>query len=179
MLTAAIAGSETIMAGPIALDTWGQFSFEDVGTPAAGCQPADPSGGFCSASSGTPTVFLDAPAWTFIAPGFGVFLIVTDAFDSGDRFEVFDFGVSLGQTSAPTPGVNCGDDPVPCLANPNISSRTFFLAAGNHSITLIPTLSPAQLGSGFLLVSQVPEPTTTALLGLGLVSLALLRRRTG
>src|SRR5205807_246059 len=83
---------------------------------ATGCDPADPAGPFCIPSSGTPTEFLDAPPWTFVAPAAGALLTVTDAFLAGDRFQVFDFGASLGLTSAPVGNADCGDDPIPCLA---------------------------------------------------------------
>src|SRR5690349_8459822 len=73
-------------AGPIVVDTYYEFSFEDVGTLAKGCDPADPAGNFCFESSGTPTTFLDAPPWTFVSGGAGTTLTVTDAFASGDRF---------------------------------------------------------------------------------------------
>jgi hypothetical protein len=169
-----------VLAGPIIPGTWGEFSFTDTGIEARGCDPADPAGGFCIPSSGTPTVFLDAPTWTFVAPAGGATLIVTDAFESGDRFEIFDFGVSLGFTSLPSAAglVDCGDDPVVCIATAGMSSGSFLLGAGNHAITLVPTLSPSGGGAGYLLVSAaVVEPGSLMLVGLGLTCLALLRRR--
>lgn len=159
-------------AGPIDLGTWYQFSFTDVGVPAAGCDPADPAGGFCIPSSVTPTTFLDAPPWTFAAPG-GILLTVTDAFLAGDIFEAFDFGLSLGLTSVPGDG-DCGDDPVPCLASSFMSSGTFALIVGDHSITIVPTGSLGG-GSGYLLVEAVPEPSAWLLLGSGLATLGLVR----
>ena len=104
-------------AGPIQLGVFQEFAFSTAGTPATGCDPADPAGPFCIPSGGTPTSFLTAPPWTFVAPGQGAVLIVTDAFDAGDRFQVFDFGISLGLTSVPIGNGDCGDDPVVCLAN--------------------------------------------------------------
>ncbi|HZO56331.1 MAG TPA: PEP-CTERM sorting domain-containing protein [Bryobacteraceae bacterium] len=164
-------------AGSLTLDTWEQFGFSTAGTPATGCDPDDPAGPFCIASSGTPTSFLDAPPWTFVSPGMAS-LTVTDAFAAGDRFEVFDFGVSIGLTSAPFGSADCGDDPVPCLATPGISSGVFILAAGNHSLTITPTLSPSDGGSGYLIVSSaVPEPSGWILLCIGLSALWFLHRR--
>jgi hypothetical protein len=168
-------------AGPISFDDWLEFGFTDVGIPATGCDPNDPGGPFCIPSFGTPTEFLDAPPWTFSAPA-GATLSVTDAFQSGDQFEIFDFGSSLGLTSLPVAGggIDCGDDPVPCLATPGISSGVFALVAGDHSLTIVPTLSGGG-GSGFLRVvaeaAAVPEPGTLALLSSALGVAAAYRRR--
>jgi len=178
---ALLAFAPVVVAGPILFNVWYQFGFGTAGTPAAGCDPADPAGGFCIPSSGTPTEFLSAPPWTFVAPAGGATLAVTDAFLSGDRFQLFDFGVSLGLTSLPSANANCDDDPVVCIATAGMSIGSFVLAAGAHSITLIPILAPSDGGSGYLLVSAegsaAPEPGALALTGLGLVVLFVWRRR--
>src|SRR5690242_1170283 len=132
-----------LSAGPIPFGEFLEFSFTTVGAPAIGCDPADPTGPFCIPSGGTPTAFLTAPPWTFVAPTDGATLTLTDAFTSGDRFQVFDFGASLGLTSLPTGGSNCGSDPGVCLGTAGISSGTFSLAAGNHFLTITPTLTAA------------------------------------
>src|SRR5216117_2171702 len=106
LLVASSVLAAPAFAGPIPFDTYLQFSFSDVGTPAVGCDPADPAGAFCFPSSGTPTSFLDAPAWTFAD---SALLTIIDAFTSGDRFELFDFGVSLGSSSTPGIDADCGD----------------------------------------------------------------------
>ena len=164
-------------AGPILLGEWEEFGFGAAGTPATGCDPADPAGGFCIPSSGTPTTFLDAPPWTFLAPVQGAVLIVTDAFLAGDRFEVFDFGLSIGLTSLPSGSADCGDDPVPCLSTPGVSNGSFVLTSGNHSLTITPTLSPDGGGAGYLRVDAVPEPGAMILLAGGLAAISLSRRR--
>jgi len=161
-------------AGPISLDVFYEFSFTDAGVTAAGCSPDDPLGDFCIPSSGTPTSFLDAPPWTFASSVASV-LTVTDAFQSGDQFEVFDFGTSLGLTSVPVAGIDCGDDPVPCLATPGISSRAFLLSSGAHSLTIVATLSEGG-GAGYLKASEVPEPLTCSLLAMGVMALGIHRR---
>jgi hypothetical protein len=111
--TLAILSTAPANAGPIQLGIFQEFAFTTAGTPATGCDPADPAGPFCIPSSGTPTTFLTAPPWTFVAPVQGAILIVTDAFQAGDRFQVFDFGSSIGLTSLPAGNADCGDDPVP------------------------------------------------------------------
>jgi hypothetical protein len=175
LLLLIIGAAPNTKADPIAFNNFYEFSFTGVGVTARGCDPADPLGAFCLPSSGTPTLFAPAPPWTFSSTA-GVLLTVTDAFDAGDRFEVFDFGVSLGLTSLPGSG-DCGDDPVPCLANPSISSRVFSLLPGNHSITIVPTLSPSGGGAGYFRATAVPEPTTLLLLGSGLATLLLRKTR--
>jgi hypothetical protein len=161
-------------AGPIPLNTFMQFGFEGVGSLATGCDPADPAGPFCLGSSGTPTLPLDAPPWTFVALPGGAILTITDVLESGDQFEIFDFGVSLGLTSASIAGSDCGDDPVPCLADPNISHAVFFLLAGQHSITIRTAAAPSDSGSGYLMVQQqVPEPSSLLLLGIAMLAAAI------
>ena len=68
---------------------WFEFAFDDVGVNSSGCFDADPLGPVCGASSGTPTAFAPSPAWTFDCPS-GCMLTVTDAFQNGDEFEIFD-----------------------------------------------------------------------------------------
>lgn len=169
--------AQVLQAGPVTPGVYSEFSFGSVGTLARGCDPADPLGSFCVSSSGTPSVLLTAPPWTFSAPVGGATLTVTDAFLSGDRFQVFDFGISLGLTSAPGTGANCGDDPAVCLATPGISKGVFALAAGGHSLTITPTLSLGG-GSGYLRVDAVPEPSTWLLLTTGLLLMLMLRAST-
>lgn len=159
-----LAAPRAAQAGPIPLDSFLQFSFDGAGA-VAGCAPDDPLGGFCIGSSGTPTSFLDAPAWTFVAGASGAVLSVVDAFESGDAFQVFDFGVLVGTTSVPVGGVDCGDDPVACLATPGMSMGVFALAAGAHSLSLV-ALAGSGLGSGYLQVTGsqvVAEPASLAL----------------
>ena len=168
------------VASSIVLGTWNEFAFTTASTPATGCDPADPNGPFCIPSGGTPTDFVGTPPWTFNSAGASQ-LTVTDAFQAGDRFQIFDFGVSIGLTSAPIGSANCGDDPVPCLADPNISHAVFDLVAGAHSITITPTLAPAGGGGAYFIVNAAavgaPEPSTWLLLGCGLVTLVYARRK--
>jgi hypothetical protein len=107
-------------------------------------------------------------------------LIVTDAFNSGDAFEVLDTGVPIGMTPFVPVGIDCGDDPVPCLANPGMSHAEFALAAGGHSFTIAPLASPSGGGAAYFIVNRsVPEPSIwllTMVAGLGVVISAAQRR---
>jgi hypothetical protein len=168
-------------AGPILPGVWYEFSFLEPPLPAMGCDPADPAGLFCVPSSGTPTSFADAPPWTFTVPAGGGSFLVTDAYTSGDQFEVFDLGVSRGLTSPPGSMVDCGSDPIPCLANPDVSRGVYFFDAGSHSVTIVPTAVPGGGGAGYFRVDTtaapvaVPEPASLMLVALGLGP--LVRRR--
>jgi hypothetical protein len=176
---ALLALAPPVCAGPIPLNTWLEFAVSDPGVGATGCDPDDPNGPFCIPSGGTPTQFLDAPPWTFSAPASGASLRVTDAFESTEQFEVFDFGVSVGLTSPPaaTAIVDCGDDPVVCFGTAGMSRGTFALASGSHSITIVPTLSLGGAGYFQVVAAAVPEPGGLALLALGLAGIAALRFR--
>lgn len=176
---ALLVGAPAIgQAGPIPADVWLEFSFGAVSDPVRGCDPLDPLGPICLGSGLVEA--LDAPPWTFTSGAAGV-LTVTDAGDSGDRFEVFDFGTSLGLTSVPAASgaAQCAPDPldpIDCLATAGMSSGIFALAAGAHSLTLA-TVASNDSGLGFLRVSAplvtVPEPSAVALLAAALLALAI------
>lgn len=123
--------------GPITVNDplWTEFSFFGLGNFAIGCQPADPAGGICTPSSGGNSQFGDAPPWT-LTTAVPVTLTVTDCFDYGDGFEVFDNAVSIGTTSASSSGGGAGSDPDACLVDASSSSGTFVLPPGSHSITM-------------------------------------------
>ena len=112
---------------------WQEFSFFGVGTPARGCSPADPIGPLCTAGVGS--TFVGASPWTFTG---AATLTVTDAFSSGDVFQVYDFNSLIGTTSLATAGADCSNNPDTCLGNTSVSHGTFVLADGSHSITIIP-----------------------------------------
>ncbi len=138
--------------------------------------------------SGAPLNFAFA-----VDPGFVGTLTVVDAAIAGDTFALSSFGAALGSTSAVPPGTyeaspNVGLDFDAALANPSeFSSGVFTLAAGNYSISGWLTQSVTYAGDPLnatagalrLSVAAVPEPSTYALLlvGLGVVCLLASRRR--
>jgi hypothetical protein len=140
-----------------------------------GCFPADPDAPECTPSSGTPTLFADAPPWTFtVGPGNLAVLIVTDAFTHGDAFDVFDRGTQIGSTvpAVPADFISCGDDPVPCLDDPLTSKGDLLLEAGDHAITITPYASPYGGGAAYFRadIASIQEPPSWWLI---LVTLAI------
>jgi hypothetical protein len=137
---------------------WNEFSFTGPGSAAKGCAPADPAGLGCQPSSAGNSHFVGAPPWTFTAPSDGATLIVTDAFQKGDVFEVFDNGNPIGSTaSVPMNATSCGSDPEPCSTDPAVSHRAFDLGPGAHSITIKATASPYQQGAAYFRIDDKRE----------------------
>ena len=137
-----------MVAGPVPIDgTWTEFSNEPPDpSVSTGCNPADPAGLNCIPSSAGNSMFGDAPPWTFTCPASGCWLTVTDAFNLGDQYEVFDNAASIGSTPpVPLPaqsGEQCAgaiglaSDPELCVLDPNSSTGMFNLGSGAHSITI-------------------------------------------
>jgi len=161
--------------------SWHEFTF---GVPGAviGCGPANAQ--FCSATTNPVAERNTVAPWTFTGPGS---LFVMDIGDIGDRFQIFDNLVSLGNTSATSGTTNlCGFDIACALAHlggTGYSSGAFnILGAGSHSITINLLINAPNTTGGnavFSLssVSGVPEPATYLLVGTSLATLVFLRRR--
>jgi hypothetical protein len=157
-------------ASPILVDgSWHEFSFDLAVSPVSGCGGCLPTNPV--AEQGT------VPPWTFSG---AATLTVVDVFTPGDRFEVFDFGASLGTTSVvPNVGFSaCGGDIECALADPSFSQLVVNLGSGAHSITLhvIQNVGVSNGGAAVFRVSPaaVPEPGMLLLVG---VSLAAVRVR--
>lgn len=111
-------------------------------------------------------------------------LTVVDGGFAGDQFEVFNGATSLGLTSVPTQSYpsSLGLDFDGALADPDYSSRVFFLPAGSYSINgLLFASAEDDFGAINATVGAVklvvPEPGTWGLVAAGLLVLGALARR--
>jgi hypothetical protein len=106
-------------------------------------------------------------------------LTVVGLFSQGDRFQVFDFGTSLGVT---TFVVNNGTDVcggnIECARDSAVYSHGyFFLGARDHFLTINVIQNATGTSGGVAVFNLVPEPGTMLLLSAGLVGVGLLRFR--
>lgn len=130
-------------------------------------------------------------SFTFrVAAGTTATLTVVDAAFAGDTFSVFNGSTLLGTTSSVPLGTmesspNVGFDYASALANPLFSRGVFTLGSGDYAIG--GRLDQSVVAGGFplnatagavrLVVSPVPEPETTALIGAGLATVGWVARR--
>ena len=176
-LIATIAASP-VWAAAVQLNEWYEFVFRGgAGAVAEACIP-----GQCTVGA----ILAPNPPWTFTTTDPVASLAVTDGFNYGDRFQIFDFGQLLGETD--TFGLQnggCGSSPDVCLSDPLSSSGTFLLAPGSHEITISTLVSPSG-GAAFFRVNHaapepdpvsIPEPASSLLLLASSLWLAGLRQR--
>ncbi|HMB60509.1 MAG TPA: IPTL-CTERM sorting domain-containing protein [Xanthomonadales bacterium] len=102
-------------------------------------------------SAGEP-VFVDDGPFTFSGTAC---VSVTDAFQSGDQFNVYDNDVLIGTTSVPVQGFDQLDPDIAYL-DPNFSSGTFQVPAGDHAITIEIIQNPFDSGRGYIRVDNCP-----------------------
>ncbi|MER2520080.1 MAG: hypothetical protein ABTQ34_05255 [Bdellovibrionales bacterium] len=118
-------------------------------------------GGQGSSWSDNFTFTLSAPAY----------LKVTDAFNSGDQFSVYNFAAFLGNTSVPTNGSDLGANYDAAFASALFSHASFLLGPGTYDISGFATLSPFGGGRAAVQLSSVPLPAALPLLAMGLAGL--------
>jgi len=171
---AAAFASQAALAADVALTTNGQWNAFDV-TPDV------------AISGGLEWIDItDGSALSFSFSGPAI-LTVVDAGFAGDRFQVFDNGNLVGQTSAAANSypASVGLNFDAALADGGYSRGVFVLGAGNHVITgelsqsaLDDTGSALNATVGAVQIAAVPEPQTYALVlaGLGLLGMAAQRR---
>lgn len=195
-------GAAPAQADNIVINQWYTGHFTTSNTPLLGGAytlgthgPVLPAG-FANA------VVAPAPAWVVTLPSSGT-LTVTDVETSGDRFQLFDNGVAMtpapspfhaagqnpgqaglagGFTSVPVPNGSSGvEDINAALGNADYSSGTFALHPGVNDITG-EFLGVIKFGDFNFIAEAVPEPSTWAMLILGIGGMGLVlrnRRRAG
>jgi hypothetical protein len=169
------AGTNGLEDTAIAADgTWHEFLFNLAGTFAVSCAST------CTPTTNPVAEQTSAPPWTFTGPAI---VTLTDLFERGDRFELFDNGLAVGLTSVPvndgtTTCAALGTDIRNCLADPTYSHGVFSLGGGAHSLTIQVTQNAVNTTGGAAVFQvAIPEPVTFVLLGAGFLALGLLRRQ--
>ncbi len=157
---ALLVSTQFALADPIVPEDgpWKEFSFGANGTEATAGTFAIPSGGGNSVALGN-------PAWTFAGR---YVLTIVDAFEPGDQFEVFNWGVSLGVTSAPgaggIPAVDTSD-PDQTLLDGRYGRASFLLGYGTQQISIYVISGQGRGGDAYFRLTPAPspEPGTLAL----------------
>ena len=121
--------------------------------------------------SGTPLEF------DFTLAG-NAFLKVTDAYYTGDWFDIFINGANQGTTSPYTFDTVFTDNYDVAFHDPSWSSAYYYLPAGSYAVTGYAIYSPYGLGGGGIeLASNIPEPAGWAMMLTGFAGIGGLARR--
>jgi hypothetical protein len=102
-------------------------------------------------------------AFTFTSHG-SVMLTVADVGCKGDQFKVFNNGVEIGVTSAPTDAIcdeTTTNDPDVAFADPTYSHGTFQLGPGDYAITFRTIVNPWGSGQAYFRVDADGPPTNS------------------
>ena len=177
-----LAAASHVQASEIAVTTdgsWHEFDVDDFTSTSGGLEWIDNITGPAGyAGDGSALTF------TFTLGTAGILKVVDGGF-GGDRFEVFDNGVSLGYTSvAPdSDPINKGTDFDSAYSDATWSSAVFNLSAGTHNITgalirsaLVDGLA-INATVGAVSVAAVPVPAAWGLFMAGSALLGAISRR--
>ena len=115
--------------------------------------------------------------FTVAAPAF---LKITDAYYTGDWYDLTINGADQGPTSFPTVALDFQPDFEQAFHDPNFSSAYYYLQPGSYVVTGVALLAPYGYGvGGIALSSDVPEPAAWTLMLSGLAGIGGLTRRRG